>query len=418
MGTIGKLMRVALPLLILAAAVTIFMMLRATRPEAAPIQIQERAWRVNVESVEPGRYAPDLVLYGTVEAPRRADLSAAVTADVLQVLTAEGRIVKADDTLVVLDDRDVYISLRQRLADLAEIEAMIDSEHNRYESDLLALEKEETMLELDRKALTRATDLSRRNLGSRSLEDEARLALERQALAVNTRQQAVDDHPTRLAQLEARRARAEALLDQARLDYQRTRIKAPFSGRVARVPVAVGDRVRVGDLLVDLYATDDLEIRAQTPFRYLPQIRASLEQNTPLAASAHVDGRMVQARLDRLSGETASGGGLDALFTIERGSELLVPGRLLSLIVELPPQEGAVALPFGALYGLNRIYRLQDGRMAGLAVERIGERRDAEDEVRVLVRSPQIKAGDQIITTQLPNAVEGLKVTVTAERKQ
>jgi hypothetical protein len=31
----------------------------------------------------------------------------------------------------------------------------------------------------------------------------------------------------------------------------------------------------------------------------------------------------------------------------------------------------------------------------------------------VLLSSPELAAGDKIITTQLPNAVSGLKVTVT-----
>lgn len=405
--------RLGVPVLILTLAVGGFAALRATQPATDPVQVEEKAWLVNVLEVTPGFNTPQLLLYGTVEAPRQAGLSAAVAADVGQVLVAEGQLVARGQPLVILDDRDIELTLRQRLADVAESEAMIDSERRRYKSDLQALERERAMLALDKKAVERAENLNRRQLGSESLLDEARLALERQALAVNDKQLAVEDHAARLAQLQARLARAEALRDQARLDRERTQTIAPFTGRIAKVPVAPGDRVRVGDLLVELYATNELEIRAQVPFRYLSSVRTALETGTTLTANAIVDNYTLQAELSRLSGEANRAvGGVDALFHIVQGAEGAVPGRLLPLVLTLPPEAQTVELPFNAIYGLDHIYRLTEGRMAALQVERIGERRNSDGNVRVLVRSPALEAGDKIIVTQLPNAVTGLKVKV------
>jgi hypothetical protein len=204
-----------------------------------------------------------------------------------------------------------------------------------------------------------------------------------------------------------------ALRDQAQLDLERTRIKAPFSGRIIRVLVAPGERVQVGELLVEAYPMAHLEIRAQIPFPHLPAVRAALAEETDLPATGQVDGCTPQAALTRLGGEVNRGsGGMEALFGIRQGSECLVLGRLLPLVVNLPPREGLVELPFEALYGLQRVYRLEDGRMAAVEVKRIGERRTPDGEMRVLVRSPRLQKGDRIITTQLPNAVTGLKVMV------
>jgi len=406
-------MRLGLPVLILAIAVGGFFWLRTTRPALPPAEVAEKAWRVSVQTVTPGRQVPNLLLYGTVEAPREAELRAAVAAEVIAVKAAEGEPVVAGQLLARLDERDIVLSERQRAADVAEIQALIDSERQRYQSDLAALEREKTMLALDQKAVDRAADLSRRKVGSESLLDEARLTLQRQALSLNARQLAVDDHPARLAQLQARLARAEALLDQARLDRERTRVESPVSGRITQVPIAPGDRVRVGDLLVELYADDELEIRAQIPYRYLPAVRAALERGETLTATSVVDSQSVTAELARLSGEAArAAGGVDALFRITQGAQGVVPGRLSPLLLALPAQPQTVALPATALYGLDRIYRLEEGRMAGLTVERVGERRAPDGTTQVLVRSPALQAGDRIITTQLPNAVTGLKVTL------
>jgi multidrug efflux pump subunit AcrA (membrane-fusion protein) len=409
-------LRITLPFVILLLAVAVFVLLRATRATPPPVEAQEKAWRVSVVEVAPGRYTPDLLLYGSVEAPRMAALRAAVTADVDQVPVREGDRVDGGDVLVRLDGTELELLLRQREADLAEIVALIGSEATRHAADLRSREQESALLDLARTALERAEELNRKNMVSRSAVDEARQAVERQRLAVTSRQMSIDDHEARMAQLEARRLRAGALRDQARLDLARTRIDSPLTGRVAGVHVAPGDRVQPGDPLVDVYAEDELEIRAQIPFRHLPAVRAALEAGAPLEARSTVDERPLSAVLDRLSGETdGARGGWEALLRITGGAAAVVPGRLLSLVLRLPAVEDVIEVPFEALYGLDRVYRMDDGRMVAIAVERVGERRLEDGRVRVLLHSPDIGAGDRIITTQLPNAVTGLKVTVADE---
>ncbi|HRF44710.1 MAG TPA: biotin/lipoyl-binding protein [Candidatus Competibacteraceae bacterium] len=404
----GWLLKAVLPLAILGLAAAGFLLLKATRAVTLPVAAQEKSWRVSTIEVLPERLTPNLLLYGTIEAPRKAEIRAAVTADVAQVKIREGQTVAAGALLVMLDDRDLALNIRQREADFHEIEAQIASEQVRHTANRDALKREKALLDLAKRAVARAQNLNTQKMVSESALDEAFQAVEKQALALNTRQLEVDDHSARLAQLQARRTRAKALQDQTR-----AMITAPFTGRAVQVLVAPGDRVRPGDLLLEMYPMDDLEIRAQIPFRVLPAVRAALAGNQPLPAVATVDGRPVTAQLDRLGGETGqNSGGLDALFRITEGTRWLIPGRVLTLHMDLLPEDSVVALPFEALYGLNRIYRLEDGRMAALTVERVGEQRDVEGEVQVLARSPDLQAGDRIITTQLPNAITGLKVEV------
>jgi hypothetical protein len=45
-------------------------------------------------------------------------------------------------------------------------------------------------------------------------------------------------------------------------------------------------------------------------------------------------------------------------------------------------------------------------------VERLGEVTDAAGRARALVRHPQLEAGDVLVATRLPNAVDGLRVEV------
>ena len=67
-------------------------------------------------------------------------------------------------------------------------------------------------------------------------------------------------------------------------------------------------------------------------------------------------------------------------------------------------------VPRRAIYGKDRIYKLVDDRMQRLTVERVGSYWDADGRRFELIRNESLQDGDQIIITQLPNAIDGLLV--------
>ncbi len=404
--------RKLLPLLLLLVGAGGLAALALTRPQPEPLAPREKVWVVAVQPAAPQTLSPSLTLFARVDSPRAATLTAAVNADVLEVSALEGRPVAAGELLVRLDDRDARLSLAQREADVAELRAELASELRRHENDRAALKHELDLLELARRDVARAERLATRDLGSAARLDEARQAEARQALAVDSRRTAIAEHDSRTAALAARIARAEALVEVSQLDLERTRVRAPFDGRIAAVEVAPGDRVRPGDRLLDLFDASALELRAQVPTRYLRRLRESLDLDTPATAEARVDGRPVRSVLDRLGAEVERGrGGADALFKVLDAAQIpLELGRTVELTVLLPPVADVVPIPAEALYGTDRVYLLEDSRMRGITVERVGEHHDRGDGRRLLVKSPELTPGARIIATQLPNAVDGLKV--------
>ncbi len=408
--------RVIVPVVILLTGAAAYAALKATRPEPRPIESREKAWSVVIETVEPARRSPNLRLFGRTESPRTARLTSGVEADVLNVPAREGDRVETGELLVGLDDREVALDVAQRQAEINQIAAEMELEKERHANDLKTLEHEKELLALARKEVERARRLVKTNVGSQSQLDAARQAVERQSIAVDSRELAIRQHKSVMARLRSRLSQADAARDRSTLDLERTRIMAPFDGRVTKVFVSIGDRVKNGDPLVSLYDTSALEIRAQVPAGSLPLVRQSLLEKRPLQARTEVDGISVDAVLDRISGEVRAGsGGADALFRIRDGSRWLPLGRTVELVVDLPPVSAAVALPLEALYGSNRIYLFDDGLMKGVDVERVGEIHAIGRDRRVLVRSDQLKGGDRVIVTQLPNAIDGLRVRVVDE---
>jgi multidrug efflux pump subunit AcrA (membrane-fusion protein) len=417
MTTKSQVVKTIAPIIILLASLGVFISLLQGKPtQPATHTKAETVWRVAVTQINPSTRRPTLPLYGRVETPRSSKVRAAVTADVKAVKVNEGDFVSQDELLVELDERELKLIVEQRQADLAEIEGLIASEKVRHQSDLKSLEHEKTLLALSRKAVERAETLEQRQLAPRAVLDEARQALERQALELNARLLAVDDHQARLAQLEARKSRARALLAQAQLDLERTRILSPYTGRIASVGIAPGDRVRPGDELLEIYDTRALEVRAQLPSNYVGKVRQALAEGERLLAVGKIDGMVLPFALDRLAGRVERGsGGVDALLKLQDQEQALPLGNFVELLLQLPQVENVVALPFEAIYGLNRVYKLMEGRMHAIDVERVGEYRGKDGQVRVLVSSPQLQKNDWVITTQLPNAMDGLRIeAVTA----
>ncbi len=406
--------RFLLPVLIIGLAAGVAFALIKSRPEAKPVEVKEKAWLVSVQPVTPAERTPVITLYGRVESLWSSQLTAGVAADVRSIEVIEGDDVFEGQLLLSLDDRDIQLLLVQREAALREAESRIEAELSRHRADRDSLPREKRLLALARDEVERVTNLANKKLGSQSQLDTAREAVERQAIAVNTRTQAVRDHKARLAQLESERDRAAALRDQMQLELERTRITAPFNGRIAKVLVSPGSRVRNGDALVQLYDTDAMVLRAQLPARHLPVVRQARQRGAELQVSGEIDAQPVKAQLLRLAGEVSSGsGGVEALFQIDGAADVLQQGRFVQLDLRLPPQPMAIALPFEAVYGTDRVYRVdREERMRSVRVERLGEARSDDGRSLILVRSNELADGDRVVITQLPNALDGLLVRV------
>lgn len=403
-----------LPVLILAIAGVAAAGLIATREVPAPVEVTERAWLVSAEHVEPGRYEPRLTLFGKAESLWSSELTAGLSADVVEVVAIEGDRVQRGQTLVRLDRRDAQLELAQREAELEQAKARIVAEINRHEANLAALPRERQLLALTRKEVERLRGLTKKKVSAQSQLDTARQATERQAVVVTERQQAVDDHTSRLTEAEAVKARAEALRDQAQLALDRTEVKAPFDGRIAQVMVSPGKRVRTGDPLIRIFSIDDMFVRAQLPNRVLPAVRRALSSDVVLSARGEIDGIPIETRLRGLAADAgAAAGGVDGLFDIVDSQQLPInQGRFVSLELQLPASDELVALPHEAIYGADRIYYIDaDSRMRALQVTRIGEVAQGEA-VRLLVSVPDLPDAARIVTTQLPNALDGLLVSV------
>ena len=399
-----------IPVIIIALGVGGFMALRLTRPEPVPVDAQERTWPVEALTVSLGEHVPLLPLYGEVVAPERVNLVAPIAARVAARPVSDGQRVVKGELLVALNEEDLLSPVRQAEAEVADLQAQLENERIRHENNRRLLTQERNILASANRQLERNRSLAGRNLTSQADVDAARDAVARAQLNVANRESAIAEYPSRLASLEARLSRARVVEENARRDLERGRIEAPFDGRVTGVDVAPGDDVAARASLLSLFPLDGLEVRALIPRRFQAELEAALDAGTPLVAVGEEGQRLV---LERLAGESDPIG-IEAIFAVKGQASGLRPGAMVTLQLRRPAVEDALAVPYAALHGADLIYRINaDNRLERQRVERLGEVRQQEGGRWLLVRAEALNDGERIMSTHLPNAVQGLRVEVT-----
>ena len=404
--------KLIVPLLVLGVGIIVFAGLKLTAQVPDPLRPQDRSPLVSVQVVAKTTASPTIRIFGRVEAPAMSVLTAGVVADIIEVHVLEGNAVRLGQEMIVMDDTDAGLEILQRKAELAEIQAQMEGDQVKLRADRVALEAEERLLALARKAVQRADRLVRSKAGSEAFLDQARQDEQRQLLAITQRRQSIDEFASRKLQLQARHDKAAAVLKRAERARERTRVKAPFDGRVTAVMVAKGDRATSNTRLLQLYDESRLELRAQVPSAYLPVLRQALDASQPLRAEAVVNGTRIRLSLHRLSASVDQGqGGIDAFFRADH-ARLPVPGGTLEVNLKLPPMEKVIVLSADALYGRDRVYRVHNNTLQSRTISRLGQLIDEQGRQMLIVAGDGFEPGDQILNSRLPQAVSGLKVQV------
>jgi multidrug efflux pump subunit AcrA (membrane-fusion protein) len=397
-------------MLVLLLAVGIYYSLVASKTQREAPVLSEKVWQIEVMEVRRQTLSPAITLYGRIESPEQLKAAAPGGGIIDRVYVRNGAHVKKGDSLVTMDSRDFSVDLQQARADVRDIDSQITELEIRHRSNLALLQTERELMKLADAEVQRLVALKKQKLSAETALNSAHSELARRKLAVTSRELEVDSYAARLQILKARQDRSKAQLDQAKLAMDRSVVRAPFDGIISDVAVAAGDRVLLGQILASLFPLDSLEIRAHLPTNYVESVQAAIAREETLFASISGRSDLVSFPLLRLSGE-AEATGIDLYFAIASDAEQYRPGELLALSLQLPAESGVFAVPYQAIYGNSRIYRVEQDRLQAINVISIGQAR-TDERVQVLIRSEAISDGDRIAVTHLPNAVSGLKVQV------
>ena len=173
---------------------------------------------------------------------------------VAEVRVEENHTVKAGDTLVVLDDRDLRARLAQTEADLAALLATVSSRGRVGQAEAAVAQAQAQAVKAIAD-LQRIEPLARQEVVSQQQLDAARAA----ATAAEAQLAAAQ---AMLVGADARVAAARATRDQAALQLSYTRITAPANGVVSKKAVELGQLVQPGQPLMTVVPLEDVWVTA------------------------------------------------------------------------------------------------------------------------------------------------------------
>ncbi|RRJ82397.1 efflux RND transporter periplasmic adaptor subunit [Aestuariirhabdus litorea] len=230
-----------------------------------------------------------------------------------------------------------------------------------------------------------------------------------------------------LAAARAKIASTEAQYTQAELDLQRTRIRAPYAGRILSKQVDIGQFVTSGSELAEIYAIDFVEVRLPLNSRQLEfvEIPELYRGNRPQADLRYPD-VTIKARLGRseyhwqgriVRAEGAVDSGSRQLFVVARvddpygndGSQRppLKIGQFVEAEIQGTLLRDVYVMPRSALRQDNQIALVKDNKLQRLPVELVWSDPDA-----AVIEGP-LQSGEQLVISPTGSAISGTPVTIS-----
>lgn len=367
---------------ILLVAVVIAVMLFVFKPRAekkpAPYSPPEVSWiSADAQTVRIPVHSQ-----GTVEASATINLSVEVPGKISEIRQKldDGEFFVKDDLLARIDDRDYQ----------------------------LAITKAEAQVAAARQALARVE----------AEAEQARFDIKRMGQDVAKASPYALREP-HLKEARAKLKAAEADLAIARLNEQRTYIRAPFDGRVIKKNVDVGEYVAPGVSLAKIFSTRRLQVKLPLSQRQQALINLPHGEEDPASTRVVLQTRLagelkewpahltrtestidVRNRLLNVIAEIDTQPLLDG----EVNLNSLTAGLFVEAIIEGRPIDNIFVLPRTALRSGNKVWRIKDDKLDIVDVN-VMHKNDSEAYI-----DKGLKNGDRIIVSALDYAIQGMRL--------
>nr|VFK17531.1 MAG: RND family efflux transporter, MFP subunit [Candidatus Kentron sp. LPFa]VFK35678.1 MAG: RND family efflux transporter, MFP subunit [Candidatus Kentron sp. LPFa] len=384
------------PLIVLAISAVIGWALIATAPEAKRKAPPPQTPTVEVTPLRSQDYTVTITTRGTVSPRTQSTLVAEVSGRITTVSPnfRAGSFFEAGDILLAIDPRDYENAVTIMRAELAQARFTLKEEEARV--------------------------------------NQARIDWKR--LGGDKRPSDLVLRKPQLASRKASVAAAQARLRQTELDLERTRIKAPYAGRILEKLVDVGQHVSAGATLASLYAVDYVEIRLpltdeQLAFVDLPE---TYREQEPAPASAlprsekksgpsvtvsfrlgrndyHWEGNIVRTEgaIDTKSRQLFVVAQIDDPYARRGNRPPLKVGRFVKAEIQGRALRGVFVIPSVAVRGGDEVWLVdKDTRLERRSVEVLW--RDREQ----VVIGKGLRDGESLVVTTLPYGVSGAIVDI------
>ncbi|TYK67451.1 efflux RND transporter periplasmic adaptor subunit [Colwellia echini] len=389
--------KILLPVIIIIITIALVMLITNNPPESQRGK-PSKAPQMTVETItiQPQTYPVMIQSFGTVQPRTQSVLFAQVSGQITKVSKQfrAGGFFEQGDVLIQLDDRDHRAEVNIAKASLMSANQAFQEEEARV---------------------------------SQAKADWARLGNGKEPNALVLRQ----------PQQEAAKAQvlsAQAQLDKAQLSLERTKIVAPFAGRVLKKYVDIGQVVSSNTQLADIFSVDYVEIRLPIKNKDLPLMKlpeeyrnahekyelqdSENEQISNVVISSDLLGKQVwqgqivrtESAIDEMSQQLYVVAQIirpyDSMYN--QGAQIKM-GQYVTAEITGRDVENALVIPSSAIYQGSYVYTVKDGLLMRKEIEL-----DWQNGTESIV-SRGLNAGDELVITALGQVSSGTPVAISGE---
>ena len=414
---------------VLAGGVWGTVVLVQNKPQPRTVTAQALGRLVRIRDLHKQARTFWVAAYGTVRPKTEVTLVPEVSGRIISRAPGfrSGGFIKKGDLLVGIDPRNYRLTEAQRLAQIGQLEAdiarILQTEKN-YRANLAINERN---LNLAKTEYDRNRSLRKQGVVSQRQLDLSRQAVFRLESTYQNPVNAIALVPTQLAQKRAALEVTRAQREEAKLNLQRTKIYAPFDGRVREAEVDVSDYARSGQSIGIIHDMSVVEIPVSVPVEDArwalrrTEGKESFPRDQEEMQRFFSGAEILWTRLGQTfswKGQvTFVGAGLDEAtraitFTVEVKNPLekfspgvhppLLSGMFVRVRIRGITVQDVFVIPRSALRPGNRVYIFDNGLLDVRPVEVI---RKGKDEV---VIGNGLQESEKLILSAIPDAVAGM----------
>jgi len=344
--------------------------------------------------------------FGVVQARTQSELFALVSGQVKVVSPhfESGAFFKAGDVLLEIDPVDYQVAVQVAKGDLVNAELALAEENARYQQ-------------------------AQRDLGNKPSSWNR-----------SKDNVAISDYALRLPQLRSAKANvdtAKAQLKLANINLQRTKVRAPYDGRILAIYVNKGSVIGPSNRLAEIYSTDAVEVRLPIAnkdlrFIHVPESLASNRQTHPpvliennLGAKPQIwQGNVVrtEASIDSASQQLYVVARVNNPFLdlsqqhslVNKGQALrpLKIGQYVQASIQGRRLENVISVPNSSVYQGSYVYVVEDGLLQRRPIDILWRNQNLS------VITSGLEQGERLVTTLLGQVTSGTAVIENRENEK
>lgn len=386
----GRLKKIVLPMVVLAAGFLGFSLLVSTKPQTKPAENRERIWSVEAVPVAYGVYEPRISTFGELRARRQVNLRALVSGEVIAAGEnfENGARVEKGDVLVQIDPFTYENQLADARAQLKGAKAV--------------LRERKAAAKLARQEKARAEKLFKKGTVSKKTVDDKTTDATIKAARAEQQQSVVD--------------RINVQVKKAKRDLANTKVVAPFSGYLANITARQGRVLNPNDQLGVLLDSDNFDVvfnLSDAEYgRFLERNSDVIGRQVNIVWQVGGENIDLQATIERVGAQISQATrGVDVYARIDGNlPSNLRGGAFVTVELLAQPMADVMPLPRDALYENDTVYLVENGRLVRRAVS------DYIDDGGQILLKTGLAAGDMVLLTRFNEAAPGVAVKVVEPR--